>query len=228
MSDSKETPPNAALTDDELNEIANSVPKMSAALPDEDMEVTEDVVEPVSTAAPDSSTVTKTPDDQSHQLETEELRSSVAAVRSNDYFDDDEEFLRGDDKPVHNDADIALFKQIDGVISWEIINFYKENGKPRSKYALKTDPPLIKISSSEGDTAEFLVTQNFAKSMGSMLNNVNRAYYGVSPEKEQKAFSQEGIKDKFSSLKQWVRFHKVKSTVAVVFFGFILGSVFLL
>lgn len=223
----KKTVADSGLTDAELDEIAEvtqNTPNIEEVKPD----VSETALDDVSTDAPDSSTVEEPVNDESHDINSEDLTPTETAANDRDYFDDDEEFLRGDDKVIHTDSDIALFKQEEGVISWEIANFYKENGKPRSQRSLRNDPPILKISSSDGVTADFLVTHQFAKSLSFMMNNVSRAYYGVSPTEEKKKITQSTIKDKISSMGNWIRAHKIKSTIALVLIGFILGSTFLL
>lgn len=205
-----------SLSEKEFDEISSLEPKMSDTVKLVENESTDKVVSSRSETAPDGSTDTKRTYEHPVNEEIGELEPQMSSGTSDNYFDDDEEFLRGDDLVVHENSDIALFKQEDNVVSWEIVNFYKDDSTPRGKLALRNDPPIMKISSSSGDTAEFLVTKEFSKSLGKILEDVNRAYYGIAPTKKSEKLSQEVVKNKFRSLGQWIWDHKLKSAVAVV------------
>lgn len=203
------------LSDEEFEEISSQEPVLREDLLVETNHPNEDEVEPSQETVPDS--LAASTEQVEHTLDSDnaDLRPQYSNP-SDSYFDDDEEFLMGDDKPIHENFDLSLFKQNENVISWEIVNFYKDGQTPRGKTALRSDPPIMKISSSSGDTAEFLVTKEFARSLSEILQDVNRAYYGISPKKNSKAVTQEGIKEKFQSLGQWMLDHKFKTAVAVV------------
>lgn len=227
--DEVESSKEIGLSDDDLREISEITTDITLNPKSDKDDLDPPALDANSTAATEDLTDEEPLDEQSHVQDNDDLSPSSTAVdQSADYFDDDEEFLKGDDKLIHSDPDIALFKQDEGVVSWELLNFYKENGKPRSKIGLRNDPPVMRISSSSGDTAEFLVTQQFAKSLSHILEDVNRAYFGVSPVKEHNSFSQVGVKNKIRSIGQWMRDHKFKSAVGFVVVGLLFVSVFVL
>jgi hypothetical protein len=205
-----------SLSEEDFLEISANEPQLRDVTPADVKHPVENEVESRSETAPDSLPVTKHDDEHSMNQENEEIEPQPSSAVSDSYFEDDEEFLRGDDLVVHEAADIALFKQDENVVSWEIVNFYKDGNTPRGKMALRNDPPVMKISSSSGDTAEFLVTKEFSKSLGSILQDVNKAYYGVSPSKKSEKITQTGVKNKLRSLGQWALDNKLKAAVAVV------------
>lgn len=207
---------NESLSEEDLLEISTMNPQ-ARKIESTDLKLsTENEVGSHSETAPDSLSVAKQNDEHPMDEENAELEPQYSSAVSDDYFEDDEEFLRGDDLVVHENADIALFKQDENVVSWEIVNFYKDGDDPRGKLSLRNDPPIMKISSSSGDTAEFLVTKEFARSLGAILQDVNKAYYGISPSRKSTPISQAEIKNKFRAFGQWMLDHKVKAAVAVV------------
>lgn len=205
-----------SLSEEDFMEISTMEPKLNKATDKNKRVKPEPVVDTRSEAAPDSLTVSEP--EHEHHMVTENIdpEPQPSAAISSDYFDDDEEFLRGDDITVHEGSDLSLFKQDENVVSWEIVNFYKDGMTPRGKMALRNDPPIMKISSSSGDTAEFLVTKDFSKSLGSVLQDVNKAYYGISPKKKTEKITQAGIKNKLRAAGHWMLDHKFKTAVAVV------------
>lgn len=205
-----------SLSDDDFLKISQMEPQVGLLPKSVFDSATEATMAPHSGATPDSVPASKGVDEHPIITDDEELEPQPSSNVEDDYFDDDEEFLRGDDTVVHENYDIALFKQDENVVSWEIVNFYKDGGSPRSKNALRNDPPIMKISSSSGDTAEFLVTKEFSKSLGVILSDVNKAYYGISPSRKSEPLTQAGIKNKFRNLGRWMLAHKFKTAVAVV------------
>lgn len=205
-----------SLSEEEFLEISTMEPQFKNVEPVKKSVDSEVVVETRSETVPDSLAAPE-PEDEHHMvLESTEPEPQPSAAVASDYFDDDEDFLRGDDITVHAESDLALFKQDENVVSWEIVNFYKDGLTPRGKMALRNDPPIMKISSSSGDTAEFLVTKDFSKSLGSILQDVNKAYYGITPKNKSEKITQVGIKNKLRSAGQWMLDHKAKTAVAVV------------
>jgi hypothetical protein len=215
-----------SLSEKDFLEISTMEPKLTNVKPGKSKVDSESVVDTRSETAPDSLAVSEPVDEHHMVAENEEPEPQPSAAVASDYFDDDEEFLRGDDITVHEESDLALFKQDENVVSWEIVNFYKEGMTPRGKMSLRNDPPIMKISSSSGDTAEFLVTKDFSKSLGSILQDVNKAYYGISPKKKTEKITQVGIKNKIRSAGQWMLEHKAKTAVAVVVAALLLTALF--
>lgn len=205
-----------SLSEEDFREISRMEPQLRTVVSTSKNSNAESFVKARSEKAPDSLTVSKHEDEHHMDPNNAELEPQSNGAVASEYFEDDEEFLRGDDLIVHQENDIALFKQDENVVSWEIVNFYKDGNTPRGKMALRNDPPIMKISSSSGDTAEFLVTKEFSKSLGSVLQDLNKAYYGISPSKKSEKLTQEGVKNKIRSLGSWMLDHKVKTAVAVV------------
>lgn len=214
------------LSDEDFQEISNREPKANLNPKVKSYTIHEDVVTPSLERTPDSLPESIEVDERTHISDDDDLEPQPNSASQNDYFEDDEEFLRGDDKIVHENFDIALFKQDENIVSWEIVNFYKDGLNPRGKTALRNDPPIMKISSSSGDTAEFLVTKEFSRSLGAVLQDVNRAYYGISPKKKSEQLTQEVVKNKFSSAGKWMKDHKVKTAVAVVVLALLVTALF--
>lgn len=205
-----------SLSEEDFREISKMEPQLRTVDSTSKNSNAESFVKARSEKAPDSLAVSKHEDEHHMAPNNAELEPQSNGAVTSEYFEDDEEFLRGDDLIVHQENDIALFKQDENVVSWEIVNFYKDGNTPRGKMALRNDPPIMKISSSSGDTAEFLVTKEFSKSLGSVLQDVNKAYYGISPSRKSEKITQEGVKNKIRSLGSWMLDHKVKTAVAVV------------
>lgn len=210
---------------DEIAEIEAQTPEIPTTRRVSPPEVSEADSNTLSTPGESVSTASNTDPEHPHVLNDEELKPQPTAFKTNDYFEDDEEFLRGDDTQIHSDSDLALFKQEDGVVSWKILNFYKDNGTPRSKLSLRNDPPIMQVSDSAGRSVDFILTQNFTKSMSKALEDVNRGFHGVRPVSEKKPFSRESFQKK---IEDWIRAHKVKSALAALAFGFIVLVAFLL
>lgn len=144
--------------------------------------------------------------------------SAMSRPESGDsYFDDDEAFLPGDDDVIGYEESIGFIQQLEGVVSWELVNFYGDDGKPRSKSSLRSEPPVLRISSSDGAVAQFVVTRELARTLSDVFADVHKGYFGVQPKKrdekgnvEQTSFSQEGFGRKGEELKTWALNHPVQ------------------
>lgn len=140
---------------------------------------------------------------------------TVGQSNADSYFSDDEQFLSGDDIVISQDESIGIIQQLDGVISWELVNFYNEDGDVRSKASMRNEPPVMRISSSTGDFAEFVVTKDLARTLSDLFSDVHRAYFGVPPKSKNKdkLFSQEGMKNKANDIKEWSSEHPVQTVL---------------
>lgn len=128
---------------------------------------------------------------------------------SKDRFFDDEEFLKNNDEVLVDENDVAVLKQLDNAVSIEIDNFYKENSdKPRSRSSLLREPPLLKISSSDGQFTNFFITENLARILKNDFENIDRAYRGLSvkEDKPKKTFQ-----DNLQSFLTWMKDNKIKT-----------------
>lgn len=128
-----------------------------------------------------------------------------------DYFDDDAEFLKGDDTVVHEDLSMSIIKQSDTVVSWRVDNLYKEDGTVRRGASMRNDPPVFVVDNSDGDFVSFVLTKEFAGQLESVMGDVYRAYFGVSPRRGQRMG--EGAETFFKRLSAWAIDNKVKASI---------------
>lgn len=135
------------------------------------------------------------------------VESLPAEDRSADYFADDEEYLEDmNDQVVYEAQDLGMYQQEEGTVSWELLNFRNDAGRQRNRFVLKNDPPILRIDSSDGQTAEFVLTQRFAKGLSEELDSVYKAYFGIEAKQDKK-----NTKEKFSSFREWIQEHPVLS-----------------
>ena len=92
------------------------------------------------------------------------------------YFDDDEEFLAGDDRTLTEEQDMALFKRAGDVVRWKISNLYQPDGSFRRGNVVRANPPVLTISDSDGREVNFTVTREFAASMESVMHDAKIAH----------------------------------------------------
>lgn len=137
---------------------------------------------------------------------------SVPAKRT--YFDDDREFLKSEDEILELSPDSGLLEQMENVVSWRIDNFYDEDGKRRSRLGLRSDPPIFRIESSDGATAEFVLTKNLTITLAETFENVKRGYFGVDPKKN--SLTQGEAQSKFAEMQNWATAHPVKAVGLVI------------
>lgn len=165
----------------------------------------------------EATTVDTSEDIQEDSLEAEEA-----------YFQEDEDILAGDDKVLHRSEALGVYQQLDNVVSWEVANFYDEEGKLRSPRDLRAEPPVFRITSSGGDAAEFVLTQELSRSMEEIFGNVRAGYFGVDKSRPRKSpLSQESLRETGQGLLQWAVHNKVKTALMVVLLAFLLVSFFL-
>lgn len=145
--------------------------------------------------------------------------STTVTSASDGYFEDDEEWSASSDEILHSDEESVTAKQTDAVVNWDIDSLYTDEGKVRSKRSLKNSPPVLRISNSEGQSAEFVLTKNLSRVLANHLENTSRAYYGIRPKSEM------SMKDKFSEAKTGLRENMGKAIIiggllaALVIFG---------
>jgi len=152
----------------------------------------------------------------SQEPEGEALEGSP--TKSDDYFEDDELALSRDEI-LSEDSSSVIAKQQEGVVSWEISGVYDENGKVRSKYALRNSPPLLQVRDSLGNQADFLLTKDLSGSLAKNFDDLHRAYYGIRPRSEMTT------REKLGEIKSGLRDHMGKVIVvggillALIVFG---------
>lgn len=143
-------------------------------------------------------------------------------VNTDSYLEEDEYFLKGDDEKVLEENDQALYKQLENVINWEVTGLYSDDGSLKSRSTLRNEPPIFTISSSSGDSVQFVITKDLSQSLAGVFTRVYKGYFGVDPTKN-KPFSKENFKEKFISIKKWIWSHKIGTglVLAVIAFVFI-------
>lgn len=93
----------------------------------------------------------------------------------------------------NNDVELELadnygvFEQEEGMIAWSLQNFYREDGSIRNKRELKLDPAILRIEDASGGSVDFLLTQEFTKTLNDSLEKVHLATYGI--QKSRKSFA---------------------------------------
>lgn len=132
------------------------------------------------------------------------------------YFDDDV-ILAGDDSVLKKEDDLMIFQQMENVVSWQVVNFLNENGKARGKRSLRNEPPILQISSSDGATAEFVVTNELSASLEKVFGDIRKSYHGIDvAEAKVPTFSQEGVKLKLGAMVDWVSVNRFKAAMLAV------------
>lgn len=176
-------------------------------------------------------------DDSNLNLENNENETNVDDLNSkvNDYFNDDEAFLAGDDVELHDGDTLSIFQQDENVVSVEILNLYTPEGNLRSRFALRSDPPLLEIKSNDGQIAQFVLTKNFAHGLLGKFDDAYSAYYGVESKssrnrkkKKRMLKSDEKLtfKDHVVDGMNWVQDNKFKSAIGIIVVLLILFGLF--
>lgn len=131
------------------------------------------------------------------------------------YFDDDEEFLAGDDKVLTEEQDMALFKQSGKVVKWRVENLYRPNGEFRRGNLVRANPPVLIISDSDGNEVEFMVTREFAASMRSVMGDAEIAHMSSTLPPWATPTRRPGVANTstwWERCVEWAKEHKVKAT----------------
>ena len=146
--------------------------------------------------------------------DTGDLSNDTASIVDT-YFDDDEEFLAGDDKVLTEEQDMALFKQSGKVVKWRVENLYRPNGEFRRGNLVRANPPVLIISDSDGNEVEFMVTREFAASMRSVMGDAEIAHMSstlppwATPTRRPGA---DNTSTWWERCTKWAKEHKVKAT----------------
>ena len=106
----------------------------------------------------------------------------------------EEEEPMGDDAVLVDEDALQVVQQMDGVVTCEIKGLYKENGSVHNRIYLRNNPPQFVIESSDGSSAEFMVTKNLSDQLEKMFGDVHRAYNGIDPTVK-----------KYNSFGEWVK-----------------------
>lgn len=100
----------------------------------------------------------------------------------------------GDDAVLVDEDALQVVQQMDGVVTCEIKGLYKENGSVHNRIYLRNNPPQFVIESSDGSSAEFMVTKNLSDQLEKMFGDVHQAYNGIDPTVK-----------KYNSFGEWVK-----------------------
>lgn len=146
--------------------------------------------------------------------DSSDLNNDTASIMDT-YFDDDEEFLAGDDKVLTEEQDMALFKQSGKVVKWRVENLYRPNGEFRRGNLVRANPPALIISDSDGNEVEFTVTREFAASMRSVMGDAEIAHMSSTLPPWATPTRRPGVANTstwWERCAEWAKEHKVKAT----------------
>lgn len=174
-------------------------------------------------SVPDDATVEREATPVEDGTDTQQDRAKPSERISEQYFDDDAEYLEdiSNDAELFASQDMAIYKQDENTISLEVQNLRNESGKLRNKFALRNDPPVFHIKSSNGEYVEFALTQAVVKRLAKDFDAVDKAYYGIDT-----SFESPTLKEKFTHMREWIQDHPIVSgIIAVMIILFILAMV---
>lgn len=180
-------------------------------LSEEDESFLEDSFQDDDVIEPEKLTIKVSKKDNLDEVEVESSEDDVAEEE----MDDDELFLLSKDKLKYKDDEMTIIQQMNNIVTWEVDGLYNKNGKLNSKRTLKSEPPIFIISSSTGDTAEFLVTKEMSFNLYKTFETVYKGYFGLDNRGDKFSFS-----ESFEKFKKWAEKHPVKLgfiTVIIIF-----------
>ena len=158
-------------------------------------------------------------------VETGNSVDSINAVDSVPETVDTDDF-RHKDSLLMDDKALAVFKQSENTLMWNILDLYDDNGNIRSKNQLRKNPPILSLESSDGSQAEFVLTEGLSKSLSELLEIVYYAYNGVEKKRPLSLdLSEDGFKGVLDRFKNSVSEHPVR--VGFLFSAIILAILML-
>ena len=89
-----------------------------------------------------------------------------------------------EDRVLHLDRESGAVKQSAEIVVWEIRGLYDSRGRVKSRFALRANPPALKISSDTGKEAVLTMTKEMANILGKQCADLHGAYYGIRPSSE--------------------------------------------
>lgn len=156
------------------------------------------------------------------QAPEEELETAATATEA--YFEDDEDFLAGDDRVIDETDALGLFAQDQDVVAWDIEGLYDDDLELLPKSVIRSSPPVLTIKSTSGDTASFILTRGFARHMGEGLKRVESAYFGVDSRNPEKLTA----KERLQRFGDWIKTHPVKTGLAAIVIGLVVYTLVVL
>lgn len=137
-------------------------------------------------------------------LESAKVESDEEFLEDNDELTDDEVDY-SEDAFLGSNNEMALLKQAEGTVLWRVDGLYNSKGALYGKNHLRRNPPIFTVESSDGSTAEFVLTRDLSYSMRESFDRVYQAYYGVTKKKKRKSLDQEGISSSGSSFVDYAK-----------------------
>lgn len=153
--------------------------------------------------------------------ETEFSKDAPEEVKSpprleDDYFTDDEKVIEESLDTLLDSTDrSALIQQFENVVTWHLDGFYDDLDRPFSRRHLRLNPPALVIEASDGNRAEFVLTEKVAQSLSEITTTVHRGYFGVSP-KKQNVITQREAQGRLSEVQDWFLAHPFRATFTVI------------
>lgn len=135
--------------------------------------------------------------------------------------DDQNDNIKSNDKILEEGESFGLVDNEDEFLAFSIDGLYsnKDETKYKNSLLLRKEPPVLEVSSSNGDKVKVPLTYNFTKSLLRVLNDVNFAYLGM--KKTKNKFNM-GNKDSLSNkLKDIISSNKL--SFLQLFIGLFLG-----
>jgi len=169
------------------------------------------------------------------ESELDNFDEKFASEVNRDYFDDDEEFLAGDDAEIYDEDALSMFQQSDKVVSVEVLNLYTPEGNLRNRLSLRSDPPILEIKSNDGQTAQFILTKNFSYGLLGKIDDAYSAYFGIQSKtsknkkkiKDKEEDEKLTFQDRVNNGLNWMQDNKGKTFMGIIIvFLVIFGLVF--
>lgn len=117
-------------------------------------------------------------------------------------FDDQEILDLNNDTIEEEDNLLGIVSQNDDLLAFSIDGVYSD--EKQTKYVtgkkLKDNPPVLRVSSGNGEQVEFLLTKEFSRMLLSSLQEVNKCYSGYKYVTKNATLS-----EKFKDIPKWFK-----------------------
>lgn len=151
-------------------------------------------------------TVATSDDETSDEPPAEESAAAMSTTSSDfDLFEDDEAWLqrrrsktshgkqevssgsddtddgtidRTSDFVLNEEDDSAAVKQDEGILTWEMLGVYNEEGETHRKTYLRENPPILLVESSQGEEVSIILTRELTRTLSKSFGDLEKAYYG--------------------------------------------------
>lgn len=123
---------------------------------------------------------------------------------------------------ISEEDDAAVIKQEEGLLTWQILGVYNDEGKTHRGIYLRENPPILLMESSQGEEVSIVLTRDLTRTLSTTFKDLNRAYHGHRRTRGESR----GILDGDTPV-EWFKKHPVRSGVtAVIAFMFFLVLMF--